>query len=125
VISARSLLAVLLCVALPGCYVATYGNQSVNGGATATTTSSQVGATAKFSAGRASFSSGQAVAPGAAGGQVSLSRGGSAIVAVGLVVAETVHYLGALFGAKPQPAPPADSIADTCSCYRKSDEVMR
>lgn len=109
----------LTCLALPGCYVTTYGNQSVNGGATATAASSQVGATAKFSAGRASFSSGQAVARGAPGGQVSFSRGGSAIVAVGLVVAETVHYLGALFGATPQPAARTDSIADTCSCYRK------
>ena len=123
-ISARYLTVLLACLVLPGCYVATYGNQSVDGGTATTTTSAQVGATAKFSAGRASFSSGQAPAPGAPGGRVSLSRSGSAILVVGLVVAETVHYLGALFGATPQPAQ-TDSIADTCSCYKKpvtSDE---
>ena len=114
----------LACLALPGCYVKTYGNQSVGGGTT-TATSSQVGATAKFSAGKASFSSGQAVSSAAPGGHVALSRGGSAIVAVGLVFAEAVHYLGAFFSPRPQPAPQADSIADTCSCYKKpvmSDE---
>jgi hypothetical protein len=118
VIPARSLIVVLLCLALPGCYVKTYGNQSVNGGTT-TTSSSQVGATAKFSAGKASFSSGQPVSPAAPGGHVSLTRSGGAIVAVGLVVAEAVHYLGAFFSPRSQPALRTDSIADTCSCYRK------
>ena len=117
-ISARCLIVLLICLALSGCYVATYGNQSVNGGTT-TAASTQVGATAKFSAGRASFSSGQAVSPAAPGGHVALSRGGSAIVAVGLVFAEAVHYLGALFSPRPQAAPQGDSIADTCSCYQK------
>jgi len=45
---------------------------------------------------------------------------------VGLVIAETVQYLGTLFSSPgPQPAPQAVSIADTCSCYKKpvtSDE---
>ena len=115
----RCLIVALACLALPGCYVKTYGNQSVNGGATATTTSSQVGGTARFSAGRASFSSGQPAARGAPGGQVSLGRSGGVIVAVGLVITETVHYLGALFNPGSQAALAADSIADTCSCYRK------
>ena len=122
-IPARCSIILLACLALSGCYVATYGNQSVNGGATSTNTSSQVGATAKFSAGRASFSSGQPVSPGAPGGQVSLSRGGSAIIAVGLVVAEAVQYLGALLSPAPESVPQAVSIADTCSCYQKP--VMR
>jgi hypothetical protein len=109
----------LLSLALSGCYVKTYGNQSTTGGTTTTTASSQVGATAKFSAGKASFSSGQPVSPAAPGGHVSLSRGGAAIVAVGLVVAEAVHYLGALFSPRTSAVPLADSIADTCSCYQK------
>ena len=117
-ITARCSVVLLACLALPGCYVKTYGNQSAGGGTT-TTTSSQVGATAKFSAGKASFSSGQAVSPAAPGGHVSLSRSGSAIVAVGLVFAEAVHYLGALFSPRPQAAPQSDSIADTCSCYKQ------
>lgn len=108
----------LTCLALSGCYVKTYGNHFVGGGTT-TTTSSQVGATARFSAGKTSFSSGQAVSPAAPGGHVSLTRSGAAIVALGLVVAEAVHYLGALFGPKPRPAAQGDSIADTCSCYQQ------
>ena len=117
--SARFPIAVLLCLALPGCYVKTYGVQSTGNGTNATVTSSQVGGAAKFSGGRASFSSGQPVSPAAPGGHATLSRGGSAIVAVGLVFTETLYYLGALFGPRPQFAPPADSIADTCSCSQK------
>jgi hypothetical protein len=116
---ARCLIVLLVCLALPGCYVKTYAVQSTGGGTTATATSSQVAGTAKFSGGRASFSSGQPVSPAAPGGHVTVSRGGSAIFAVGLVVAETVYYLGALFAPRPQFAPAADSIADTCSCYQK------
>ena len=112
-------MAVLACLALSGCYVKSYGVQSTGGGTASTTTSTQLTGTVKASAGRASFSSGQAVSPAAPGGHVALGRGGAAIVAVGLVFAEAVHYLGALLGAKPQPAARTDSIADTCSCYRK------
>jgi hypothetical protein len=116
---ARSILSLLMCLVLPGCYVATYGGQSASGGTTTTTVSSQVGASAKFSAGRASFSSGQPVSPAAPGGQVSLGHGGALIVAVGLVVAEAVQYVGDLFRT-PQPAvAQRESIADTCSCYQK------
>ena len=112
----------MICLALPGCYVKTYGYQSADG---TTTTSSQVVATAKFSGGAAAFTSGQPVSSTAPGGQVSLGRNGSAIVAVGLVFAEAVHYLGAFFNQGPQAAPQSGSIADTCSCYQKqvtSDE---
>jgi len=106
----------MTCLALPGCYVKTYGYQSADG---TTTTSSQTVATAKFSNGAAVFTSGQPVSPTAPGGQVSLGRNGSAIVAVGLVFAEAVHYLGAFFNRGPQAAPLSDSIAETCSCYQK------
>jgi len=118
VLPIRCLIVLLICLALPGCYVKMYGNQSTGGGAT-TTTSSQVVATAKFYGGAASFTSGQPVSPAAPGGQVALGRGGSAIIAVGLVFAEAVNYLGALFSARQQTAPQAASIADTCSCYQK------
>jgi hypothetical protein len=110
---------ILLCLALSGCAVSTYGVQSTGGGTTSITTSSQVGATARFSAGRASFSSGQPVSPTAPGGHVSLGRSGVAIVAVGLVLAEAVNYVGALFGAAPPPAPRTDAVAHTCSCYKE------
>ena len=106
----------MICLTLAGCYVKTYGLQSANG---TTTTSSQVVATAKFSNGAALFTSGQPISPTAPGGQVSLGRNGSAILAVGLVFAEAVYYLGALFNRGPQAAPQSESIADTCSCYQK------
>jgi len=115
---ARCLTVFLVCLALPGCYMKSYGLQSTGGGSNTTITSSQVVATAKFSNGAAAFSSGQPVSPAAPGGQVALGRSGTAIVAVGLVFAETVHYLGALFRPGP-PAAPTGSIAETCSCYQK------
>jgi len=116
VIPARRLIVLLICLALPGCYVKTYGLQSADG---TTTTASQVVATAKFSNGAALFTSGQPISPTAPGGQVSLGRNGSAILAVGLVFAEAVYYLGALFNPGPRVAPQSGSIADTCSCYQK------
>lgn len=80
---------------------------------------------AKFSAGTASFSSGQPVSPAAPGSRISLTRSGGLVAAAVLVVAEAVQYVGDLF----QPGPPAAgqgySIADTCSCYRNSYEVTK
>jgi hypothetical protein len=124
-ISARTTIIVPLCLALSGCYVSTYGVQSTGGGTTSTTISSQVAATAKFSGGRASFSSGQPVSPAAPGGHVSLGRSGAAILVVGLVFAEAVNYVGTLFGAAPQPAPRTDAIAHTCSCYKQDGDEMQ
>ena len=116
----------LLCLALPGCAVSTYGVQSTGGATTTTTTSTQVAATAKFSAGRASFSSGQQVPLSAPGGHAYFSRSGTVIVAVGLVFAEAVSYLSAMFGAQSQLAPRTDRIAHTCSCYEQpGDEVKK
>jgi hypothetical protein len=116
---ARCLIVLMTCLALPGCYVKSYGIQSAGGGTNSTITSSQVVATAKFSNGAALFTSGQPVSATAPGGQVSLGRNGSAILAVGLVFAEAVHYLGAFFSPGRQVAPQPGSIADTCSCYQK------
>jgi hypothetical protein len=116
VIPASCLIVVLTRLSLAGCYVKTVGGQTTGG---TTAISTQVGASAKFSAGRASFVSGQPVSPAAPGGQISLGRSGGLIVAVGLVVAEAVQYVGDLFGpGSPAPAR-GGSIADTCSCYQK------
>jgi hypothetical protein len=107
---------ILLCLALPGCSVSTYGLQSTAGGATATTTSTQVAATAKFSGGVAAFSSGQAISPAAPGGHAFFTGGSAVFVPVVIIFAEA---LGAVFGARSQPAPRTDAIAHTCSCYQK------
>ena len=107
---ARIALLTLLCLALPGCAVTLFGNQS--GGAT--TTSSQVSGAAKFAGGQASISSGQPVPSGAQGGQVAFSRGASAVLILGLAIADAVNY----FGAKLVKRPALDeAISQTCSCY--------
>jgi hypothetical protein len=109
--------AALLCVALTGCHATLYGNQSGSGGTVTTTTSGQVGGSAKLSSGKVSFSSGQPVSPNAPGGTLKLSGSAAGVLVVGLVLVDLVHYLGGPSGPKP-PAPDA-RIADTCSCYKK------
>ena len=92
---ARAILAVLACLLLPGCYVKTYGVQSAGGGTAATATSTQVGATAKFSNGRAAFVSGQPVAPSAPGGHVRLGTGASvALIAATWTGAACAIWIG-------------------------------
>ena len=96
---ARITILTLLILALPGCTVTLFGHQSAGGGAAAATTSSQVSGSARV-----------------AGGRVTLSRGASVLLILGLAIADTMNYMSAKFGARPQTAPRTDSIADTCSC---------
>jgi hypothetical protein len=111
----RTVIALLLCVPLAGCYVKTYGNQSTSGGTTTTTTSSQVGGSTKFAGGKASFSSGQPVSTSAQGGYVKLSGSAAGVLVVGLVIADLVNYIRGEPQAKP--LPPGTAISHTCSCY--------
>ena len=106
----------LLCLALSGCSVAMYGNQSVGGGTTATTTSTHVSGSTQGSHYRASFSSGgHPVSPKAPGGYVTAS-GSAAYAVVGVVaLADLWNYFRGEPRAKP--LPPGTRIADTCSCY--------
>jgi hypothetical protein len=117
----------LICLTLSGCAVNLHGRQSTGAGAsiaTGTTTTSSISAGA--SAGQAKFSAsfGSAPPPGASGGQIGFSRGAAAVLLLGLVIAETVDFIGAPFrqthgttpAAQPTRAPRA-SIAETCSCY--------
>lgn len=106
----------LLCVALSGCSVALYGNQSSGNGATLTTTSTHVSGSTHGSHFRVSFSSGgHPVPPKASGGYVAAS-GSAAYVLVGIVALADFwnHFLGA---PQAKPLPPGTRIADTCSCY--------
>jgi hypothetical protein len=120
----RSLIVVLACLALPGCYVKTYGLQTAGGGTNATVVGSQTVATTGFSNGRASFSFGQPVSPAAPGGQVTVGRGGGLVLAAGLVIADVVQVMGDWFRQGPvlarNPAP--QRIAETCSCYKPEGE---
>jgi hypothetical protein len=116
----RASLALLVPLALAGCYATLHGNQSTNGGTTTTVTSGQVSGSARFAGGRASFSSGQPVPANASGGTVRLSGSAAAVLVVGLVIADLVNYIRG----EPKPVQRADgaAIAETCSCYKKSDE---
>lgn len=112
----RTVLAFLLCVPLAGCAVTMYGNQSTSGGTTTTTTSSQVSGSVQGANYKASFSSGgHPVSPKASGGYVSASGNAAAVLVVGLVIADLVHYIRG----EPQskPLPPGTAISHTCSCY--------
>lgn len=106
------------CLALSGCVVSLHGHQSTRGGAT-TTTSAATRAQASAGSARVGASFGTPAPHGAAGGRVAFSRGASAVIVLGLVVAETVNYLSAKLSGTPQAAAsaPLRSIADTCSCY--------
>jgi hypothetical protein len=107
----------LLCLALPGCYVNTYGLQSNKNGATTTTTASQVSGSAGFSGGKVSFTSGQVPPPGAPGGYLRLSGySGGAVVAV-LVLGDLLNYIAGR--TQPKPLPADAKIMETCSCYKK------
>jgi hypothetical protein len=108
---------VVLCLALSGCYVKMGGVESTAGGVHTTTTSSQVAGSARFSNGAAAFSSGQRVSPGATGGQVSLGKGATGVLVVGLVFVDLVSYIVGV--SAPKPLPPGEKIMDTCSCYQK------
>jgi hypothetical protein len=106
-----------LCLALSGCYVKSYGVQSTGGGATATTTSTQVGGTAKFSGGRATFVSGQPVSPSAPGGHVRLGSGATVALIAGIALADFFSYIRG--EPRPKDLDPGEKIMETCSCYRK------
>jgi hypothetical protein len=102
-----------------------HGVESTGGVATATATSGQLGGSAKLPGGRASFSSGRAVPSHAPGGHVSLGKGASAVLVLGLVIAEAVNYIGSKFADAREVEPRADSMLESCSCYKKpvmSDE---
>jgi len=107
----------ILSVVLSGCYVKVSGVETTGGGSHAVTTSAQTAGAARFSHGSASFSSGQRVSSGAGGGQVTFGKGASAVLAVGLVVADFLTYVAGVPG--PRPLPPDERIMETCSCFKK------
>jgi hypothetical protein len=107
----------MMCLSLPACSVRMYGNQSTGGGASVTTTSSQVSGAASFSRGRAAFSYGQVPPASAPGGHLKVSGDSATVLVVGVVIANFLNYLHGEVA--PKPLPPDARIADTCSCYQK------
>lgn len=113
---ARNLALVLLCLALSGCSVAMFGNQSTSGGTTVTTTSSHVSASTQGSNFRASFSSGGHIASPKAPGGTAYASGSTAYVVIGIVaLADLWNYF--VGPPQPKPLPPGTAISHTCSCY--------
>lgn len=115
-VPARIVLFPLLCLALSGCSVAMYGNQSASGGATVTTTATHVSGSAQGSNYRVAYSSGgHPVSPRASGGYVAAS-GSAAYALVGVFV--LADLWNSIRGEpQPRPLPPGTVISHTCSCY--------
>jgi hypothetical protein len=112
-------LTVILSLALSGCSVALSGHESTGGGGTASsTTAAATHGHASIGSAKVSASFGTPVPAGSGGGQVSFSRGASAFLLMGLVVAEVVNYFSSPSAdATPFRADRGRSIAHTCSCY--------
>lgn len=113
----RVLMLLPLCLSLSGCYVAYSGHQSSGGGTTTTATGAAVRGQISTGSAQLGASFGTPPAPGTPGGQVSLSRGASALLLLGLVIGDTLNYLGATPAGSQPSAPRRGSIAETCSCY--------
>ncbi len=118
----RLLIALPLCLALSGCYVVLSGHQSTSGGATTTTTAAATNVNVSAGSARLGASFGTPPAPNAPGGQLALSRGASALLLLGVVIADAINNLGAP-DAAPRPGARRASIAETCSCYGWKPEV--
>jgi hypothetical protein len=118
--AARYLMTALLCLALPGCYVKTYGVQSTSSGQASTATGTQTSGSAGFAGGKASFSSGQVPPPSATGGHVYLGKGASVLLVTGVVIGDFFNYIAGR--TQPKPLAADTKILETCSCYQK--EVM-
>ena len=116
-LSFRVLVALLSCAALSACTTTLYGYQSSSEGSTATVTSASVAGSAKFSNARASFSSGPAVPANAPGGQVTLGNEATAVLVVGLLLADLFASIGEEATPAPKPLPAGANILHTCSCY--------
>jgi hypothetical protein len=105
---------------LPGCAVTLHGQQTAGAGQSVTTTGSSVQGGARIGNARVGGSFGAPRPAQAAGGQVSFSRGASAVLVLGVLIAGAVDEIGAWFRS---PATmhaerlPAEPISQTCSCY--------
>jgi hypothetical protein len=110
-------LTLVLSLALSGCAVALSGHESTGGGTSSTSAVATHGQ-ASIGSAKVGASFGTPAPAGSAGGQISVSRGASVVLILGLAIAEVVNY----FSAPPDDVSrfaldPRRSIADTCSCY--------
>lgn len=115
-----------LMVALSGCAVTLHGQQTTGGGSTATTTGGSVQGGTRIGNARLGGSFGTpSAARATGGGQVTFSRGASAVLVLGLAIAGAAELVGDWF--KPalvarEPLAPG-GISHTCSCYGWQPEL--
>lgn len=121
------LLIIALMVLLPGCAVTLHGHQTSSGGSTATTTGSSVRGSTQVGNARLSSSFGSPPAANAPGGQVSFSKGASAVLVLGLAIAGATEVVSSWFAPAPaerrEPLAPG-GISHTCSCYGWRPELL-
>lgn len=114
----KRLLIIALITLLPGCSVTLYGQQSTSGGSASTVTGSSVRGSTQIGNARIGGSFGTPPAANAPGGQVSFSRGASAVLVLGLAIAGAGEVVRGWMGAPEKREPlTADGISHTCSCY--------
>ncbi len=122
----RSAMLVLIAAisALPGCAVTLHGHQTSGGGSTAMTTGSSVQGSSSVGNARIGGSFG-ALPAQATGGQVTFSRGASAVLVLGLALAGAADLIGEWFKPAPAPREPLapGGISHTCSCYGWQPEL--
>lgn len=119
------LILIAVVVLLSGCAVTLHGHQTIGSGGTTTTTGSSVQGGTRIGNARIAGSFGNRPAPNAAGGQVTLSRGASAVLLLGVVVAGTVEVVRDWLRPEParrEPLVPG-GISHTCSCYGWEPEL--
>lgn len=129
----KALTILLLITVLPGCTTTLYGRQSSGGGQTSTTTGVAVRGSAQSGNARVGASFGAPPSAQASGGQVTLSRGGSAALVIGLAVVGTGEALqrwwrGDRHEARESPLREPmspDGISHTCSCYGWQPELTQ
>lgn len=116
---------ICMALALPGCAVTLYGSQTSGGGSTATATGASVQGSTRIGNARIGGSFGAPPAAGAPGGQVTFSKGASAVLVLGVVVAGIVDTVSEWFEPASAPRREAASggIAHTCSCYGWQPEL--
>jgi len=105
---------------LTGCAVTLHGVQTVSGGQSATTTGSSVQGGGRIGNARVAGSFGAPPPANAAGGQISFSRGASAVLVLGVLIAGAVDEIGNWFRSPAVPGVerlPEQPISQTCSCY--------
>jgi len=110
---------IILFFLLPGCAVTLHGQQTAGGGQSITTTGSSVQGGARIGNARVGGAFGAPPPANAAGGQLSLSRGASAVLVIGVLIAGAVDEIGTWLRSSAQQAErmTGGPISQTCSCY--------